>query len=275
MNRRTFLTGSGTVTLTGVAGCLGSLTGNTASSAASSAVGPTHDDDLPPDNNARDGYPPSFEQTPEQRSIDTASFETVDRDGIAVPLAPIEAVYYWYARGEARFVDTRGATSYNRSHIYGAVLSTAPDGLKTDDPVAAWPKTDRIVCYCACPNHMSSLRAASLLTQGYEEVYAIKEGYVEWQEQEYPMAGDNVGARPAVRRISGQIDPQFAGETVWAYHEPTGQREATAVAHGGTYTLELRFAGVTPQSTIVVETPAYQVEGPLSDLTTGTVTGPE
>lgn len=110
MNRRTFLTATGTVTVTGIAGCLGTFTDGTTSSSPRDTVGPTTDDDLPPDDNPQDWYPPSFEQTPDQRSIDTASFETVDRDGVAVPLAPIEAVYYWYARGEARFADTRGST---------------------------------------------------------------------------------------------------------------------------------------------------------------------
>ena len=136
-----------------------------------------------------------------------------------------------------RFTDTRGSTSYNRSHIYGAVLNTAPDGLETNDPIAAWPKPDRIVCYCACPNHMSSLRAASLLSDGYEEVYAIEEGFTEWQKREYPMAGEDVESRPNVRIIEGQSDAKYAGETAWARHEPTGQREATAIAEMGRITL--------------------------------------
>lgn len=157
--------------------------------------------------------------------------------------------------------------------MYGAVLSTAPDGLETNDPIVTWPKADRIVCYCACPNHMSSLRAASLLSQGYQEVYALKEGYLEWQEREYPMAGDEIKSRPSVRIINGKTEPQFAGETVWARHEPTGQQEATAIADDGTYTLELRFTEVTAESAIVVETPEYRVEAPLGDLTTGVVTG--
>ena len=258
------------MTLTGIAGCLGTSTGGDPSSG--STVGPTNDDDLPSDDDPNDGYPPAFEQTPDQRSIDPASFETVDRDGTTVSLVPIDVAYYWYVRGEARFADTRGSTSYNQSHIYGAVLSTAPDGLETNDPIAAWPKTDRIVCYCACPNHMSSLRAASLLSDGYDEAYAIEEGYTEWQNREYPMAGEDVESRPNVRIIEGQSDAQSAGETAWARHEPTGQREATAIADDGTYTLELRFTDVTDESIIVVQTPGYRVEAPLGDLTNQIIT---
>jgi rhodanese-related sulfurtransferase len=270
MNRRTFLTGIGTGTLTGIAGCLGTSTGGDPS--LGSTVGPTNDDDFPPDDSPRDGYPPAFGQTPEQRSIDTASFKTIDRDGITVPLVPTDVAYYWYTRGEARFAGTRGSTSYDRSHIYGAVLSTAPDGLETNDPIAAWPKTDRIVCYYACPNHMLSLRAASLLSDGYKEAYAIEEGYTEWQVREYPMAGENVKSRPNVRVIEGKSDSRYAGNTVWARHEPTGQRKATAIANDGSYRLELRFTAVTDESIIVVQTPNYRVETALGDLTNEIVT---
>ena len=266
-----FLAGAGTVTLTGIAGCLGTFAGD--NTASRNTVGPTNDDDLPADDNPGDGYPPAFDQTPDQRSINPASFETVDRDGTTVSLVPIDVAYYWYAHGEARFADTRGSTSYNQSHIYGAVLSTAPDGLETNDPIAAWPKADRIVCYCACPNHMSSLRAASLLSDGYEEVYAIKEGYTEWQEREYPMAGEDVKSRPNVRVIEGQSDAQYAGKTAWARHEPTGQREAAAIADDGSYRLELRFTDVTDESIIAVQTPDYRIEAPLGDLTNQIVTG--
>lgn len=86
------------------------------------------------------------------------------------------------------------------------MLSTAPDGLETNDPITEWPKTDRIVCYCACPNHLSSLRAASLRSQGYQEVYALKEGYLEWQEQKYPMAGDEITSRSAVHVINEKTE---------------------------------------------------------------------
>ena len=69
------------------------------------------------------------------------------------------------------------------------------------------------------------------------------------------------------------MESRFAGETVWARHEPTGQQEATAIADDGTYTLELRFTDIAAESPIIIETPAYQVEASLGDLTTGIVTG--
>ena len=60
----------------------------------------------------------------------------------------------------------------------------------------------------------------------------------------------------------------------WAWHEPTGQREATLIGDDGTYTLELHFSDVTPESTIVVETPGYRIEDSLDELIAQTVTAP-
>lgn len=50
--------------------------------------GPKKGDDLPP--NPRDGYPPEFEQQPEERDIDTSSYGTTRESGVNVPLAPIQ-----------------------------------------------------------------------------------------------------------------------------------------------------------------------------------------
>jgi len=218
-----------------------------------------------------DGYPPQFDSQPKSRSIDTSSFKQITVDGTAVPLAPIDVASYWYRRHEARFVDARGERSYEQSHILGAVLSPAPDGGQSD-PVELWPKGDRIVCYCGCPHHLSSIRAANLLQNGYEEVYVIDEGFWEWHDRGYPMAGQEITTQPAVHQINGVVAPQYAGETVWAWHEPSGQREAAPIMDNGRYLLEIRFTDVTPTSMILVETPTYRVRAPLGDLIDGTIT---
>ena len=249
-SRRVFLAGSAAL----LGGCLGGSS-------------PT----APKLTNETDGYPSAFEERPAGRSIDTGSFPRLTVEGTPVPLAPIEAAHYWYRRREARFVDARGKQSYAQSHVLGAVLSPAPDGGNAD-PVAAWPKADRIVCYCGCPHHLSSIRAAHLLRDGYEDVYVIDEGFWEWHDRGYPMAGEEITARPAVREIAGRTHPRYAGETVWARHEPSGQREAAPIDRTGRYRLRLRFADVTLESTILVETPAYRVRAPLRDLTEGPIT---
>lgn len=172
MNRRGYLTVCGTL-CGGLAGC----SGNSKDSSEGTA-GP-----------ARDGYPPESGTTPTDRTIDTSAFETTTVEGVDVPLAPIDATHHWYRGRAARFVDARGQAQYDRSHITGAVLSPAPDGTG-DDPVEAWPTDDRIVCYCGCPHHLSSLRAASLIENGYGQVYVIDEGFWEWQDRGYPISGE-------------------------------------------------------------------------------------
>ncbi|MDS0261217.1 rhodanese-like domain-containing protein [Haloarcula sp. S1CR25-12] len=255
MQRRGYLALCGTV-CGGLAGCSGD-----SNDTPDGAVAP-----------ASDGYPAQSGTPSTERDIDTGSFPTTTVEGVDVPLAPIDATQYWYREGTARFADARGRAQYARSHITGAVLSPAPDG-GADDPVSDWPNDDRIVCYCGCPHHLSSLRAATLIKNGYERVFVIDEGFWEWQTRGYPVSGTAVTSRPAVQRIRGRTAADDAGQTAWAWHEPTGQREATPIAEGGSYTLELRFSDVGPDSTIAVETPAYRVEDSLDALTTRTVTG--
>ncbi|MFB6095868.1 MAG: rhodanese-like domain-containing protein [Haloferacaceae archaeon] len=251
-SRRAFLAGAATTGSFLLGGCLGGGSGGDSTE-------------------ANDGYPPAFEQTPEERSIDTSSFGATIVEGTAVPLAPIEVAHYWYKRREARFADARGQTSYDRSHILGAVLSPAPDGANPD-PVTDWPKDDLIVCYCGCPHHLSSLRAATLIDQGYENVYVIDEGFWEWHDRGYPMEGSEVTTQPAVHRIEGRTDPGDAGQTAWAWHEASGQREAATIAADGSYLLELKFSGVSLDSPIRIETPSYELQAPLEQLVSAVVT---
>lgn len=162
-----------------------------------------------------------------------------------MPLAPISATYYWYARHEARFADARSQAQYERSHVLGAVLSPATNGGSNPDPVEDWPKEDRIVCYCGCPHHLSSMRAAALISNGYENIFVIDGGFWAWQDRGYPMAGSETTSRPKLRTIRGRTRPEFAGRTAWVPHEPTDQCEATAIASGGSYHLEIIFVDIT------------------------------
>ncbi|WP_276301128.1 rhodanese-like domain-containing protein [Halorussus lipolyticus] len=260
MKRRAFLTSSA-VSLSAVAGCLGGGGGG-----GKLAVTPT-------DGNL-DGYPPAFDDQPEKRNIDTSSFGTVKENGVQVPLAPVDVVHYWYKRGEARIADARGEKQYKTSRVYGSVLSQAsPNRRASDDPVMDWPKDDRIVCYCGCPHHLSSIRASQLINEGYENVYVIDEGFWEWHDRGYPMRGNDVDSTPKNWVIKGETQADFAGENAWARHRKTQQVESTDIADEGSYELHLKFHEVGPDSTIQVETPGYTVEGKLKDLSAGTIRG--
>ena len=289
MDRRAFLSAVGACAAA-LAGCTGSPTGTTPTTpgeptrtatvdstpptdaeSTPTMRGPRAGDGLPDDDTPDDGYPPTFDTMPASRSIDTASFRTISRDGEAVPLAPIEAAYYWYARGEARFADARGAGQYETSHIYGAAWSPY-DGSRENDPAEEWSTDDRIVCYCGCPTHLSSIRAADLIANGYTDVSVIAEGFWEWTDRNYPIAGADVQSRPALRVIQGRVDARHAGETAWARHDPTGQVEATEIGPDGRFELHLRFADVDAAAEVTVSTPGYRVTAPLVDLTDGVVT---
>lgn len=227
--------------------------------------------DFPADEGPADGYPPAFDDVPDERDVDTDAFETTTRNGVDVPLVPVDVAHYWHRRREARFADARGREQYDTSHVYGAVLS--PAGYEgDDDPVTDWPEGDRIVCYCGCPHHLSSIRAASLIDAGYEEVYVVNEGFWEWHERDYPMAGRDLSETPFERVVNGRTDARYAGETVWARHESSGQREATSIESDGRFSVALRFVDVDPSDSVVVETPGYVVEAPLRQLVDTTVT---
>lgn len=296
MQRRQLLGFAWGFTAAGLAGCVGSGTGGddggtpTAIASPTSqptfepvSGGPRNGDDLPNDDAPHDGYPPAFDPPPPERhvnpdrfgtmTVDPKSFSGNDADGVVVPLVPIDAAFYWYWNREARFADARARGGFEHSHIFGAVSSPAPAGGDGDDPVSDWPKDEPIVCYCGCPHHLSGLRAATLLEAGYERVYVIDEGFWEWQDRNYPLAGEDVDHRPALRVIEGQTDPRHAGGTAWAFHRPTDQVEAGPIDAEGRYRLQLRFADVSLASVVTVETPDYTVSAPLGELTAGPVTG--
>lgn len=249
MNRRQFLATGAAATIIGVAGCLG----NTGSG----------------DNG---GYGPEPESEPEERSIDADSYQTKVFDGVEVPLAPIDDVYYWYQRQEARMVDARGSSQYDQKHIAGAVLSTAPPETPDDDPVADWSTDDRIVTYCGCPHHLSGLRAAALIQNDYEEVYALFDGFGTWDERGYPLEGSNVSSDRETYQIVGQSDPAYAGDIVRLEQLDASRYEANHIGDDGSYTVQLHYAG-SLDSEFRIEAPDYTVEGTLEELTTSTITG--
>ncbi|MFC6767401.1 rhodanese-like domain-containing protein [Natrinema soli] len=246
MNRRTFLAVGGTAAIGGVAGCLSG------------------------DGSDGDGYGPEPETMPEERSIDTSTYQTKEYEGVEVPLAPIADVFYWYQRQEARVADARQSSQYEKAHIAGAPLSPAPDG-NSDDPVSDWSKDDRIVTYCGCPHHLSGLRAAWLLDNGYEEVYALDEGFQAWINAGYPLKGSDVSEDRATYSIHGQSDAAYAGDMVMLEQLDAERAEAAPIADDGSYTLQLHYAGST-DSRFRVEAPDYTTEGTLAELTSATIT---
>ena len=258
MHRRTFLASTGLVTA-GLAGCLGRPDSGT------------------PEENPDDGYPPesAVESPSDSREVDPSSFKTLSVGEVEVPLVPVDVAHYWFQQRSARFADARGRGQYERSHVTGAVLSSAKAvedwSTSRSGPTTDWPTDDRIVCYCGCPHHLSSLRAGEFISKGYEAVYAIDEGYGAWVDNRYPTTGSDSNQSSLV--IRGRTDAADAGKYAWATHRPSDQQEAAPIGDDGSYELTLHFAGIDGSAPIQVRTPSYELTAPLSELTESVVRG--
>lgn len=261
MNRRTFLASAAGVSAVPLAGCLGGSTGG--GSGGDGAGG--------------DGYPSEdeIESPPEQRDVDESAFQSISTDGQQVTLVPAEVAHYWWGRREARFADARGKSQYNTSHVTGAALSPAGNNWE-NDPALEWPKDDRIICYCGCPHHLSSIRAASLQANGYTRVYVINEGFWEWHKRDFPVSGSDPDWAPYESwEVSGEVDPRHAGQYAWAFHRPSSQQEAAPIDQMGAFTLDIKFRDVTDDTPITIETPEWTISAPLGTLTGGVVSDPD
>ena len=276
MDRREFLATLGAASTVAVAGCSSDDAGETGGAPFEhpGSIDETMvaNGDYPDDGDPTDGRPPAFPDPPESPGVDPDALETLTANDEAVRLLPIESARAWYLRAEARFVDARGLRQYTRSHLYGSVLSPAQQG-STAGGIDGWPTDARIVAYCGCPHHLSSLRAAGLQKAGYEDVYVIDEGFREWSDHGYPMAGTAFGesddAALSEWRIDGEVAAEYAGEYAWASVDR--QYEAAPIGDDGRFSIHLRFAGVDADTEVRVSTPAFTRTRPLGELAESTV----
>lgn len=284
MNRREYLATAGAASTALLAGCTFVDGGDTSvDDGTSSGNAPFEhpgtleetfvaNGDYPDDTDPADGYPPEFPDPPASPDVDPDALETISVNGETVRLLPIDAARAWFLRSEARFVDARGLRQYTRSHLYGSALSPAQQD-SVGGGIDGWDTDARIVAYCGCPHHLSSVRAAGLQKAGYEDVSVIDEGFLEWSDRGYPMAGtafgDDDSAELSEWRIDGEVDPEHAGEYAWASVDR--QYEAAPIGDDGSFSIHLRFAGVDAETPVRVSTPAFTRTRPLGELAGGTV----
>ncbi|SFS35833.1 rhodanese-like domain-containing protein [Halostagnicola kamekurae] len=242
MNRRSFLAVAGSGSLAIVAGCLDDI-----------GIGGTNSDG------------------DENTDRDESGYETQTFVGKEVPLVPVDEAYEWYENEEARFVDTRGMGQYDAGHIPGAVYSPAVGGDGTD-PTDEWAHDTRIVTYCGCPHTLAGQRAAELKSEGFENVYAIDEGYGGWEDAEYPTERNDQNADVETHAIEGEADASNAGEYVDISTLEGSNYEVATIQPDGTYETEIRFPDVTAETELIVEAPDYTVEGTLEEFTSEPVT---
>lgn len=247
MNRRSVLAAGGAVVFGSLSGCLGGET------------------------EGSDGYGEEPDDPPEERAIDTDSYETKPFYGFSVPLVPIDDALYWYQRQEARVVDARGEGQFRESHITGAALSPASEELD-EDLVSDWSHSDLIVTYCDCPHQLAGILASQLMTAGFENVYAIDEGYLEWRERNYPTSGSNASLGLPAYQVHGIADAAHAGEFVWVSDTVADQHEIARIEPDGSYEMTLHFTGLEDDSVLTVAAPDYTLESTLTELTSDVVT---
>ncbi|MCT9094836.1 rhodanese-like domain-containing protein [Haloarchaeobius sp. HME9146] len=237
MKRRAFLSGVG-LSMTALAGCVGGLTGS--------------------------GGTQSSGTSPE-------GYETIAVEGEQIALVPVDETHQWHQNEEATFVDARGSSAYNQGHITNAMSSPVQTPIEAE-PIEGVSKDTRIVSYCGCPHHLSSLRAAELQKAGYTNVYVIDEGFYEWVERGYPVTGSSARKEFEIR---GQTDSSYAGEMVMLWLQADGETqplEAAPIQEDGSYAITVHFSGVTADSVVSLEAPDYQLETTLGALTEQVVT---
>ncbi|WP_247730429.1 rhodanese-like domain-containing protein [Halovivax limisalsi] len=194
-------------------------------------------------------------------------YETLSTGGQEVPLAPVEDTYEWY-QNDAVFLDARRPAAYVNVRIEGALLSPAnsPD---FDHPTADLSTDQRIVTYCTCPHSLSSARAAELMAEGFENVYAIDEGLNGWRNNGYPTASGPAAAPKTQFFISGQVDPAYAGDQIWLEEQANRQHYVTLVDDDGGFEMDPVFYDVDRETPARLTLPDRTVERPLGDLEDG------
>lgn len=178
MRRRAFLAAAGS-TVAFTAGCLGS--------GGSDSVELSPKD---PDPSVSEvGLALNPVDVPD-RDVDNSRFKDYQTEGKTIKLIPLDVAYYWYNTRKARFVDTRVRSQFEAVHVEGAAHSPAPEG-GSGDPLDDVGKEDRIVAYCTCPHHLSGIRTANLLSEGYSGVYALDPGFDPWVNNGYQVGGSD------------------------------------------------------------------------------------
>jgi rhodanese-related sulfurtransferase len=112
--------------------------------------------------------------------------DVVDRE---LEIDDIQRAKVIYDQGDALFVDARSSTLYERGHIKGAVGLPVHQFLDVIDAFRdRYPLTTWIVTYCSGRECDESHELAQyLLEEGYERVSVFIDGYLGWEEMDYPV----------------------------------------------------------------------------------------
>lgn len=96
---------------------------------------------------------------------------------------PVDVVKAQLDRGaRLALLDARAPSDYTTEHITGAVSVPFYDPAPY---LAALPKDAWLVCYCACPHHLSGVLAGKLAAAGFTKVTVLDEGFGVWKTRNY------------------------------------------------------------------------------------------
>lgn len=102
------------------------------------------------------------------------------------PRISLEEAYKLFVDGKATFIDVRSNEQFSYGHIRGAVNIPRSQIVSRFKEVLPG-KT--VITYCACGAEESSgVAAASLISHGVKNVFALKGGWASWKSAAHPMA---------------------------------------------------------------------------------------
>ena len=132
--------------------------------------------------------------------------------------------------------DVRGQIAYDESHIKGSLSKPIPISAPM---VTDIPKNAKIITYCGCPHHLSSIAAEQLTKIGYKDVHVLDEGFWYWKDHKYPLdSNKSATSKVSEVNVSGLLlkDKQpIVNKDIYLKHMKTGQLEATRTDAKGFY----------------------------------------
>lgn len=138
--------------------------------------------------------------------------------------------------------DVRNKESYMESHITTSYSKPLPI---TTDMVTQFPKNSKIVTYCGCPHHLSTMGAEQLTNLGYKDVHVLNEGFWFWKDNKYPIEIDpNSKSKISELSVEGLLlknGQPVSKANIYIKHEKSGQLEATSTDSKGYYKMNLRL----------------------------------
>lgn len=132
---------------------------------------------------AKDSLNVKSEQSKEGSSI-TENKKDGSREPVAITLKQAYQLY----KKKVLFVDARDYVEFEISHIKGAISLPYYDFDKYKSVLDTIPKQTQMIAYCDGKEcDLSIMLSDKLYEAGYGEVYIFFGGWIDWQDNNYPI----------------------------------------------------------------------------------------